>query len=152
MTEPILNLDTLIVRPSVEIDGTRYEILSTEELSVLDSRRFGLWARKLEEMQTSDEEQPELEELVDTIARKVLVGVPDDVIAKLSGKHKIAVVEVFIALLLRSRMSIAGAIGTAMGNPLIGALFSQGSSGSTAAPHVSGWRTLLSRWFGPTQR
>jgi len=150
MTDAILNLDTLIVRPTIEIDGKRYEILSTEELSVLDSRRFGLWAARLEELQTSDEEQPELEQLIDTIARRVLVGVPDDVIAKLSGRHKIAVVEVFIALLLRSRMSVAGAIGTAMGSPLIGALLSPNSSGSTAAPRASGWRALLSRLSGHT--
>jgi hypothetical protein len=60
------------------------------------------------------------------------------------------VVEVFTGLLLRSRMSVAGAIGTAMGSPQIGELFSLGSSDSTAERRGSGWRTRLSRWFGLT--
>ncbi len=150
MPEPILNLDTLVVRPTVEIDGKSYEILSVEELSVLDSRRFSLWAGRLDELQSSEEDNPELDELVDTITRKVLVGVPDDVFAKLSGTHKVAVVEVFTGLLLRNRMSVAGAIQTATGSPLIGALFSLASNVSTAAPPERGWKTLLSRWFGRT--
>lgn len=150
MTDVILNLDTLIVRPTIEIDGKRYEILSVEELSVLDSRRFNLWAAKLDTLQRSEEDSPELDELVDTIARKVLVGVPEAVLARLSGTHKIAVVEVFTGLLLRNRMSVAGAIQTATGSQLIGALFSLGSSVSTEARQAGGWKQRLSRWFGLT--
>lgn len=148
MTDPLLSLDTLIVRPSIEIDGQRYEMLSPDELSVLDSRRFALWAQQLDALQQGEEERPELAVLVDTIARKVLVGVPDDVRAKLSGQHMIAVVEVFTGLLLGRKMRVAGAAGKAMGSPSIGEMFSLGSSGSMAAPRASGWRTRLLRSFG----
>jgi hypothetical protein len=150
MADPLLDLDTLIVRPTIEIDGTRYEILSIDELSVLDSRRFSLWSRKLHALQVGEEESVELDELIDTMARKVMVGAPDDIIGKLSGVQKAAVVEVFTGLLLRSRMSVAGAIGTAMGSPRIGELFSLGSSVSTVERRGNGWRTRLSRWFGRT--
>jgi hypothetical protein len=88
MADPLLDLDTLIVRPTIEIDGTRYEILSIDELSVLDSRRFSLWSRKLHALQVGEEESVELDELIDTMARKVMVGAPDDIIGKLSGVQK----------------------------------------------------------------
>jgi len=151
MTDPLLNLDTLITRPTVEIDGQGYEILSPDELSVLDSRRFGLWAQKLEELQQGDEDPPELEELVTTIARKVLAEVPAEVFARLTGQHKIMVVEVFTALLLRSRMGAAGAMRNAMGSLLGGENSFPGFSGSTAARPGSGWRTRLWRWFSPAR-
>ena len=148
--EPLLSLDPLIVRPTVKIDDTRYEILSPEELSVLDSRRFGLWGEQLNALEQGDPENPELETLVSTIARKVLVGVPDEVFAKLTGRQKLDVIEVFTGLLLRGRMSAAGAIGTALGHLSTGASSFPGSSASTAAGRASGWRTCLSRWFGRT--
>jgi hypothetical protein len=151
MTDPLLSLDTLIVRPAVEIDGTRYEVLSPDELTVLETRRFGIWSRRLEELQTEEDDNPEFEELVTTIARKVLVDVPEEVFGKLTGTHKIAVVEVFTGLLLRGRMGVAGAIGAAMGDPRIGELFSPGYSGSTAGAHASGWRGRLWRWFSPSR-
>ena len=153
MPEPLLDLVTLIDRPSIDIDGQRYEILSPDELSVIDNRRFALWAQKLDALQKEQETgEPaaELEALVATVARKVLVGVPDALFAKLSGTHRIAVVEVFTALLLRSRMRVAGATGTAMGSPLIGEMFSPGFSDSTAATGGNGWKARLSRWFGRT--
>lgn len=158
MTECLLSLDTLIVRPTVEIDGQRYEILSPDELSVLDSRRFGLWAEKLEALQntsassgrTEDEVGAELDELVTTIARKVLVAVPADVFAKLTGQHKSAVVEVFTMLLLRRRMSAAGAMQAAIGNLPTGAISFPAFNGSTEERRASGWRTRLWRWFART--
>ena len=155
MTKPLLDLDTLIVRPTIAIDGTKYEMLSPDELSVLDSRRFGIWMKRIQELQEAEEDSPEIDELAEQFATKALVGVPEDVLAKLSGAHRIAVIEVFTGLLLRRRMSVAGATGTAMGmkdgtNPWTGAMFSPGSSGSTAEPRGSGWRKRLSRLFGLT--
>lgn len=146
MTEPLLDLDTLIVRPTIDIDGTRYDILSPDELSVLDNRRFSRWQEELHRLHQADEDSPELEALVDTITRKVLAGVPAAVIDALSGTQKVAVVEVFIGLLLRNRAGTAGAIARAMGNQQIGALFSPLSPGSTAAPRASGWRKRLWPW------
>lgn len=163
MADPILDLATLIERPTIDIDGTRYEILSPDELSVLDNRRFGLWSEQLEKLQQGDALNPEIEALVETIARKVLVGVPPEVFAKLQGTHLMAVVQVFTGLLLRNRLRVAGATQKAMAagmtgaaaggtiealaNQLIGASFSPGSSASTAAPRATGWRARLSQLF-----
>lgn len=150
MGEPLLSIETLIDRPKVDIDGTKYELLHPDELSLVDNHRFSRWAQRFEELAKLDEPGDELDEVADRIARAALVDVPEEVLARLTGQHKAAVAEVFTALLLRSRISVAGAIGTAIGNPRIGELFSPGFSGSTAAPRGSGWRTRLSRLFGRT--
>ena len=152
MTQQLLSLDTLVRRPKVAIDGTQYEMLSPDEMSVLDYQRFGLWHRELVQLQEDGgEDDPALEALVDRIARKAMVGVPAGVIGKLSGAQKIAVVEVFTGLLLQTRMRVAGATATAMGqNPSTGESYSRGLAGSTAGARASGWRTRLSRWFGST--
>lgn len=152
MTQPLLDLETLIRRPTVAIDGTRYELLSADELSVLDSHRFHHWGRDLERLQQEQPEGEDLQLLIDRVARQVLVDVPDEVFAKLTGAQRIAVVEVFFVLLLRSRMGVAGAtttiMGTGIGERPTGAKSSPGSSGSTADRPGSGWKARLSRWFG----
>lgn len=144
MSEPLIDLDTLIRRPSITIDGRAYHLYSPDELTVRQARQFALWAQELDALQQGDEVDPALDTLIDTIARAAMVDVPDEVIERLSGQHKIAVVEVFIALLLRNRTNVAGAAATAMGNGLIGALLSPGSSASTAAPRPTGW--IASLW------
>jgi hypothetical protein len=103
----------------------------------------------------------ELEQLVDKVARKVAVGVPDDVWTQLSGAHKQAIADVFTGLLLRNRLGVAGAIAKAAGvdmmtgqmmaqtvGPSTGASSSPGSSGSMAAIPRGGWTMRLARWFG----
>lgn len=150
MGEPLLSVATLIERPTIDIDGTKYEMRHPDELSLVDSHRFSRWAQRFEELAKQDEPGAELDEIADRIARAALIAVPEEVLARLTGQHKAAVAEVFTALLLRSRMSVAGAIGTAMGNPQIGALFSPGFNASMADRRASGWRARLSRLFGRT--
>ncbi|PTR11759.1 MULTISPECIES: hypothetical protein [unclassified Novosphingobium] len=149
--EPLLNLNTLIVRPIIAIDGQRFEIMSPDELSILDGQRFGIWGRRINALAESDDDtadQEELEQLVDKVARKVAVGVPDDVFAKLSGANKQSIADVFTGLLLRNRLGVAGAIAKAAGVPLsTGAKSSPSSSGSMVASHNGGWLKRLLRWF-----
>jgi hypothetical protein len=40
MSKVLLDLDTLVVRPKIKIDGKPYEILSPDELPVLTSHRL----------------------------------------------------------------------------------------------------------------
>lgn len=156
--EPLLDLSTLTVRPLIAVDGARYELLSPDELSILDSHRLGQWGRRIQELAEAEgaEAEAELETLVGKAARKVAVGVPDDVWAQLSGAHKQAIVDVFTGLLLRNRLGVAGAIAKAagvtlpmeMGGNSTGASSFPGSSGSTAARPSGGWRKRLARWCG----
>lgn len=159
---PVLDLDTLIARPCVEIDGARYDILSPDEISVIDSHRFGVAGKRIEELAglTGEEVEAELTQIIDQVARKVAVGVPDEVFAKLSGSHRWAIVDVFTGLLLGNRLGVAGAMQKAMGPtieklanavaPSTGESGSRGSSGSMAASRDGGWLRRLRRWCGLT--
>ncbi|RVI59106.1 hypothetical protein [Sinorhizobium medicae] len=137
--DPILDLNTLIERPKIAIDGTSYEILSPEELSILDSQCFTFWGGEIERLSEDKDKGAELSSLIDTVARKVLVGVPPKVFAKLTGAQKFRVVEVFTVLLLRDKMGAVGAVAQVMKgltpspkNPSIGEKSSPASSGSSA--------------------
>jgi hypothetical protein len=163
LNEPLLDLSTLTIRPLIAIDGARHEILSPDELSILDSHRLGQWGRRIQQLAEAEgaEAETELETLVDKVARKVAVGVPDAVWVQLSGAHKQAIADVFTGLLLRTRLGVAGAIAKAAGMEMpgremiealkgtsIGASSCPGSSGSTAASPSGGWKTRLARWCG----
>jgi hypothetical protein len=146
---PLLDLDTLIVRPTIEIDGRRFEILSAEELSVLDSHRFGVWGRQIERLASSDDadDGAEYADLIGRVARTAIVDVPDDVFAKLTGAHQMAIVDVFTGLLLRNRLGVAGAMARAMGGLPTGETLFPGFSASTAAQENGGWLKRLRHWF-----
>lgn len=162
---PLLNIDTLVLRPVIAIDGARYEILAPDELSIVDSHRLGVWGRRVQQLAEGDaarvwsaedgaENEAELEQLVDRIARRVAVGVPDDVYGKLTGAHKQAIADVFTGLLLRGRFGVAEAIARAAGMETVATSLNAiggsplpASSGSMAASPATGWKTRLSRWF-----
>lgn len=154
---PLLDLDTLVERPKIAIDGVLYEIRSPHELSVIDSHRFGRWGKRIDELADQDGEaaEAELAELVEKVARRVAVGVPEDVFAKLNGAKHWALVDLFTGLLLREKLSVAGAMVKATGDldqlllgSRTGAGSSRGSSGSTAAARSTGWSARLRRWCG----
>lgn len=148
--EPLLDLNTLVRRETIAVDDTRYELFSVDELPVLASHRFTLWGRRLEQLAGSDDEKDAADyaELIDTVAMAALVDMPAAVFETLSGADKIAITDVFTALLLRPRLRAAGAIGRAMGGPSIGATSSPGSSDIMAGRRDGGWLKRLGRWFG----
>ncbi|MBW8638999.1 hypothetical protein K1W69_17515 [Hoeflea sp. WL0058] len=110
---PLLDLNTLIERPTIRIDGKAYEILSPEELSILDSQRFERWGRKIEALaktaNENDDDADELTTLIDTVTSKIAIGVPEDVRARLTNAHKDQVISVFTGLLLGGQAAAAGA-------------------------------------------
>jgi hypothetical protein len=155
---PLLDLTTLITRPTIIIDGEIFEILSPDEVSIIDSHRFGLWGRRIQALADieGDDAEKELTELVSKVARKVTVGVPDEVFAKLPGAHRQAISDVFTGLLLRNRLGVAGAIAKAAGlgttqtseSLPTGERPSLASSASSAVSRNGGWLKPLRRWFG----
>lgn len=141
---PILDLDTLIERPTIRIDGKAYELWSPEELSILDSQYFTLKGREIEELARGEDVEA-LSALIEKVCRRCLVEIPDDVFAKLSAPQKTAIVEAFSGLLLRRRLSVAGAIAAAVvesrkpETSSTGAISSPGSSASLAATPIGGF-------------
>lgn len=153
---PLLDLDTLIARPVITIDGVEYEIRSPGELSVVESHRFGRWGNRIDALTAEDgaKAEAELTALIASTARAILIDVPDDVFDRLSGANRWAIIDLFTGLLLREKLKVAGAMMTATGEvpgwilDRIGASSSPGSSGSSAERRRTGFTAPLRRWFG----
>jgi hypothetical protein len=148
----LLDLDTLITRPFIKIDGQRYDLVSPEELSVLASHCLGSRGRRIETLSQSDDEDDgaDLEALITEVAREVLADTPNEVFAKLTGAHQMAIVDVFTGLLLRNKLGVAGAMATAMGeNPIGAKRYPDFSDFSEVRPRGGWWKRLL-RWCGLT--
>lgn len=153
-SKPLLDLDTLVERPFITIDGVSVDILNPEELSVIESHRFGVWGRRIEQLsnETGEEAEKELDQLVATVARKICVGATDEQFAKLPGSQRWQIVDVFTALRLRTSLKVAGAMKAATGElpewaqSSIGVNSSPASSGSTAVGRRTGWRRFLPGW------
>lgn len=144
LQDPLLDLNTLIERPTIAIDGKRYEILSPEELSILDSQRFENWGRQIEALARDDDKSDELDALIQTVTDKIMVGVPQDVRAKLSNGHKLKVLAVFTGLLLGDQVGAAGAALNVMSRS-IGATSSPASSASSADHRNGGSKNARQR-------
>lgn len=148
----LLDLNTMIMRPVISIDGTRFELLSPDELSVLASHRLGVRGRRIEQLSQSDDDQDgeELDKLITEVVEEVLCDVPEEVFAKLTGTHRMAIADVFTGLLLRNKLGVAEAMATAMGRNRIGAkLYPDFSDFSEDRPRGGWWKRPL-RWFGLT--
>lgn len=152
---PLIDLRTLIERPSIAIDGEDYEILSTDELSALDHQWLHSSGQRLDLLMNKEslsaKEKKELEDLLMKVSDRIMVGVPDEVRARLTGRHRIGICEVFTMLLLQSRTAAAGALAKALGLPT-GETPSPGSSASMAATPPAGSATSPSPSSGATSR
>jgi hypothetical protein len=148
--EPLLNLNTLVKRETIEIDGTRYELFSADELSVLTTHRFTIWGRRIEQLRDSTDplDGVEYDDLIDQIASAAVVDLPAAVLEQLGGADKLAIVDVFTGLLLRKRLVAVGAMARAAGLPSTGEKPSPDSSDTTADRPDGGWLKRLGRWFG----
>lgn len=146
-SEPILDLDTLVIRPVVQIDGVRHEMLSPAELTLRQSHQVAVWARKLEALQQADEEiDAEASEIVAALVQLVMPDLPESIFNKLGDENRLAIAQSFTALLLRRRMAAAEANLAAMqSHPAAGAMSSPGSSGSSAVTRLLGWIKCLWR-------
>lgn len=138
--EPVLDLNTLIVRPTIRVDGETYELFSIDELSILDSQRLTAWGKEIEKLAEEDDEASAdyLAELVAKVARKAIVDMPHEIFAKLTESHHTAIAEVFTALLLKHRMAKVGAVVREMRSQSTGAKSSPNSNASTAARPAGG--------------
>lgn len=152
MARPVLDLSTLAERPKIAIDGALYDILSPDELSVVDFQRFSTMGRRIEELgavaRPAPEEQSELLKLIVEISDRVMIGVPPEVRSRLSVPSLIRVIEVFIRLLPARKKRPAGAAPD-QASPSTGASSPPASSASTAAIPAGGSSKRPSRSSGP---
>ncbi len=140
MADTLLDLTTLTERPAIAIDGERYEILSPDELSIVDSHRFQQWGLRLDVLmkqpELSDDDADELTGLVRKLSDRIMVGVPDDVRANLTEGQRLQVAEVFTQL-PRAKTETRKKT-TKKPNRSTGAKRRRGSNGSTAATPPAG--------------
>lgn len=142
--EPLLDLVTLIERPTIAIDGKRYELRSPEELSIYDSQWLTVAGRRIEQIAKDGGDEGELEPAIDAVVEKVVVDLPAEVFGRLSGIQRMAIVEVFTGLLARRKTRVAGAVARAIimaANLSTGESTSPGSSASSEAAPSTGSTT-----------
>ena len=141
--QPILDLETLVRRPSIVIDGEAYDILSPDELSILDTRRLASQGERLEALlgkeQLTTAEESELGKIILAISARIMVGVPSAIAARLTDSQRLAIIGGFTGLLPKELARPAEAqIGDRAGNQPTGAKSSPGSSASMAASREHG--------------
>jgi hypothetical protein len=145
--EPILDLSTLITRPTIRIDGTLHELRSPDELSIMDSQYLTHVGKRIDALVKEEDADLLLPALLDEVLRRIMVSVPGAVLGRLTDAQKMSICEVFTGLLLRRRLAVAGAIARNLtGGDLTGARSSPDSSarmavtrpgGSPGSPQVS---------------
>lgn len=146
---PLLDLDTLIARPTIRIDGTDYEMKRGAEMSLVEYQRVVRFGAKLAKLHgvslqggqglvTAEGEIPE-DDLIessaamDGLCRLVLMA-PAEVHERLTDTHRAKIIQVFITLnpkaATEARERAAAAPG---GRTSTGASKSRGSRGSTVS-------------------
>ncbi len=98
----LLDLSTLTEHDTVAINGTEYELVRGEELSILDYHRVAKWGAVVGEMQgriedLSEEQLVELSKRLDALCRLTLRA-PDDVHARLTETQRLEIISCFTSL------------------------------------------------------
>lgn len=151
---PLLDLETVIVRPAIMIDGKRHEIIAPDELPLEKSHLMATKGRRMQQLQSGEEmnrdQRAELEAIVRQLSDIVMEPIPRSVRDKLADAQRLQVIEAFTALLLKRRLASAAAIGPGQkmleaamavfqkGATSTGASSSPGSSGSSAETPKAG--------------
>lgn len=138
MSEILLDLDTLVVRPKIAIDGLHYEILSPDEVPVITSHRLAAKGKRMEALMgsanLSKAGEAELEKIVLEISDIIMGPIPAEVRARLSEAQRMSVTEAFSTLLLAKKAGTAAALVKSLlpeTKTPTGESTQRGSSGST---------------------
>lgn len=151
-TASLLNLDTIIQRPVITIDGSRHEIMAADELSIVETHRLSLGGARMEALakqsELSEDEQGELRNLLHDLSDLIMKPIAAEHRAKLTDQHRRTVIEVFTTLLLTKKAgTAAGMLEGLMGMAAMptGATSSPVSRASTAARRKAGSKKPRSR-------
>lgn len=138
----ILSLNTMLVRPPIEIDGARFDITAPGELSIEETYRLADLGRKLDNLRgtvgLAEAQQSQLTETLTAICDIILAPVPKEIQAKLNDAQRLSVIEVFTMLLSADRLKLAGETVMKVISQYLGEKPSPGSSGSTAEAPKAG--------------
>jgi hypothetical protein len=114
--EPILALDTLVERRTVRIDGVEHELMNVGELSLLTYHQIGKDSARIDELRSvsdlTDDQVIEFAGLLDKLCRRLLLA-PDEVHARLTDPHRLAVVHAFSSLQREQAQAPLAGVGAA---------------------------------------
>lgn len=135
MADALLNLDTLVERKIVKVDGKPYELRTPGELSLLEFHRIGKLGETLEPL-FAQEDSLTLDQVgtlataLDELCRAVFIA-PPEVHAALREGHKLQIVNVFIELQRGAKVTAPEK--TASAESVVPAVPSTGESTSPAS-------------------
>lgn len=141
LKKPLLSLDTLTDRDQVAIDGTSYDLLKPEQLSLVSYNRIAPILTRFQalmEMKTlTDGESEELAQILDRVCRECLQA-PPEVQARLTDEQRLQIVVAFAGLSQLLRRLLRALPETplttpATASPTTGAKRFRGSAASTRA-------------------
>jgi len=111
---PLLDLETVIIRPAIMIDGERHEIVAPDELALETSHMMAAKGRRMQQLQTGEamnrDQRAELEAIVRQLSDVIMAPVPAAVREKLTAAQRLQVIEAFTSLLLKRRLASAAAM------------------------------------------
>ncbi|OLF81279.1 hypothetical protein AWH62_00975 [Maricaulis sp. W15] len=136
--EAILSLEP-IKRDFIRINGEGFEIYAPDELSVEACQEITRDGALIGELSAKHDKasHKKMAKLIDEVAHRAFVEIPDEVFDKIPGFQRMQIVSVFTGLLLRQATGLAGATARAVSG-LAGVKPSSGSSGSLAGLPTGG--------------
>ena len=93
-------------RPQIKIDATVYEMKSREDLGLRQDAEFRGVVAEFSAAQPSGDWQ-RMASLLDAMVKFAVIGITDDVLAKLSDAKKLKIVEVFTKEIAENRAPIS---------------------------------------------
>jgi len=93
---PLLDLETVIVRPAIMIDGERHEIIAPDELPLEKSHLMASKGRRMQQLQSGEEmnrdQQAELKAIVRQLSDIVMEPIPRAAREKLADAQRLQVI------------------------------------------------------------
>lgn len=99
-TEPLLDLNTLVERPTIRVNGELYGLRDPDEVNLLEMERLKRLGEKVDVLGKDNISEAEIEEALKAldIACRMVLDAPDDVHRKLRDSHRMQILKVFTDL------------------------------------------------------
>ncbi len=100
-----LKIETKSIRPPITIDGGDYELVSPDELTIVQHQMLASCGRRMERLMTRDDltedEQAELTGAIHNSTAMILKHVPEEVRTKLQDMHLLMILNFYAEIPLR---------------------------------------------------